>query len=49
MRVQVLIRSYVSAVNRADTLQRKGSYPPPPGITDIIGLEVRSHVRGGGV
>ncbi|MDR1213443.1 MAG: NAD(P)H-quinone oxidoreductase [Propionibacteriaceae bacterium] len=27
-------------VNRADLLQRRGYYPPPPGISDIIGLEV---------
>jgi tumor protein p53-inducible protein 3 len=36
----VLIRSHATAVNRADTLQRKGAYPPPQGVTDIIGLEV---------
>ena len=28
-----------TAVNRADTLQRQGVYPPPPGASDIIGLE----------
>ena len=26
-------------VNRGDTLQREGNYPPPPGITDIMGIE----------
>lgn len=35
------IRMVVSAagVNRADLLQRRGFYPPPPGVTDILGLE----------
>ena len=28
-----------AGVNRADTLQRRGLYPPPPGASDIIGLE----------
>lgn len=36
---EVLIKVEYSAVNRADTLQRAGQYPPPPGVTDIIGLE----------
>ncbi|HEV2777917.1 MAG TPA: NAD(P)H-quinone oxidoreductase [Actinophytocola sp.] len=36
---QVLIDVAASAVNRADLLQRKGVYPPPPGASDVIGLE----------
>ncbi|HBX81491.1 MAG: NAD(P)H-quinone oxidoreductase [Propionibacteriaceae bacterium] len=36
---QVLIRTVASGVNRADLLQRRGFYPPPPGESDIIGLE----------
>ena len=28
-----------AGVNRADTLQRRGLYPPPPGISDVLGLE----------
>jgi putative PIG3 family NAD(P)H quinone oxidoreductase len=28
-----------TAVNRADTLQRQGHYPPPPGASDVLGLE----------
>ncbi|XP_046574671.1 quinone oxidoreductase PIG3-like [Haliotis rubra] len=36
---QVLIKVHASAINRADTLQRKGLYPPPPGESDILGLE----------
>ncbi len=36
---EVLIRTSASGVNRADLLQRRGLYPPPKGISDIIGLE----------
>jgi hypothetical protein len=36
---QVLVRVAASAVNRADLLQRSGNYPPPPGVTDVLGLE----------
>jgi len=36
---QVLVRTAATAVNKADTLQRMGFYPPPPGTSDIIGLE----------
>ncbi len=36
---EVLIDVAASAVNRADLLQRQGHYPPPPGASEIIGLE----------
>ncbi|KAH9607751.1 hypothetical protein KSS87_017099 [Heliosperma pusillum] len=36
---QVLIKVEATALNRADTLQRKGSYPPPPGSPPYPGLE----------
>ena len=36
---EVLVKVAATAVNRADTLQRQGVYPPPPGASDIIGLE----------
>jgi putative PIG3 family NAD(P)H quinone oxidoreductase len=36
---EVLIEVAASAVNRADLLQRQGYYPPPPGASDILGLE----------
>jgi putative PIG3 family NAD(P)H quinone oxidoreductase len=36
---EVLIRVRATAVNRADLMQRAGNYPPPPGASDIIGLE----------
>ncbi|MEJ7834433.1 MAG: NAD(P)H-quinone oxidoreductase [Nocardioides sp.] len=35
----VLIAVAATAVNRADLLQRQGFYPPPPGASDVIGLE----------
>ncbi|MGH3370614.1 MAG: alcohol dehydrogenase catalytic domain-containing protein, partial [Nocardioidaceae bacterium] len=36
---EVLIKVSATAVNRADTLQRQGHYPPPPGVSDVLGLE----------
>lgn len=36
----VVIRVAAAGVNRADLLQRQGYYPPPPGISEVIGLEV---------
>jgi len=41
---EVLIRIAAAGVNRPDVLQRRGLYPPPPGITDIPGLEVAGEV-----
>jgi len=41
---EVLIRIAAAGVNRPDVMQRKGIYPPPPGITDIPGLEVAGEV-----
>lgn len=37
---EVLIAVAAAGVNRPDLLQRMGKYPPPPGVTDIPGLEV---------
>jgi len=37
---EVLVRVHAAGVNRADLLQAAGKYPPPPGASDIIGLEV---------
>ena len=42
---EVLVRTVASGVNRADVLQRQGHYPPPPGVTDIIGLEASGVVE----
>lgn len=44
---EVLIRVVASGVNRPDVLQRKGHYAPPPGASDLPGLEVAGVVDGG--
>ncbi|MDP9821210.1 NAD(P)H-quinone oxidoreductase [Nocardioides massiliensis] len=36
---EVLLDVAATAVNRADLLQRRGFYPPPPGASDVLGLE----------
>lgn len=36
---EVLVEVAATAVNRADLLQRRGFYPPPPGASDVLGLE----------
>jgi putative PIG3 family NAD(P)H quinone oxidoreductase len=36
---EVVVDVAATAVNRADTLQRQGKYPPPPGASDVLGLE----------
>jgi putative PIG3 family NAD(P)H quinone oxidoreductase len=36
---EVVIEVSATAVNRADLLQRQGAYPPPPGASEILGLE----------
>src|SRR5579883_2370741 len=41
---EVLIRVAAAGVNRPDVMQRKGAYPPPPGVTDIPGLEVAGEI-----
>ncbi|SDU35339.1 NAD(P)H-quinone oxidoreductase [Stappia sp. ES.058] len=43
---QVLIAVAAAGVNRPDVMQRKGAYPPPPGVTDIPGLEVAGTIVG---
>ncbi|WP_083284182.1 NAD(P)H-quinone oxidoreductase [Corynebacterium sp. HMSC28B08] len=37
---EALVRVRFAGVNRADTLQAQGHYPPPQGVTDVMGLEV---------
>lgn len=44
---ELLIRVQASGVNRPDVIQRKGFYPPPPGASDLPGLEVAGTVAGG--
>mgnify|MGYP003417423776 CR=1 FL=1 len=46
---ELLIRVTASGVNRPDVLQRKGHYAPPPGASDLPGLEVAGVVEGGDV
>jgi putative PIG3 family NAD(P)H quinone oxidoreductase len=41
---EVVLDVVASAVNRADLLQREGNYPPPPGASDVIGLECSGRV-----
>ena len=44
---EVLIRVSASGVNRPDVLQRSGVYPPPPGASDLPGLEVAGVIEAG--
>src|SRR3989442_4503690 len=41
---EVLIKVAAAGVNRPDVMQRRGKYPPPPGASDIPGLEVAGTV-----
>ncbi|WP_374077091.1 NAD(P)H-quinone oxidoreductase [Bdellovibrio bacteriovorus] len=41
---EVLIEVHAAGVNRPDCAQRQGTYPPPPGASDILGLEVAGKV-----
>ena len=41
---EVLIRVAAAGVNRPDCLQRAGGYPPPPGVSDLPGLEIAGTV-----
>jgi putative PIG3 family NAD(P)H quinone oxidoreductase len=43
---EVLIRVEAAGVNRPDVMQRRGRYPPPPGASDIPGLEVAGTIVG---
>ena len=44
-RGEVLIRVAAAGVNRPDVMQRRGLYPPPPGASDLPGLEVAGVVE----
>jgi putative PIG3 family NAD(P)H quinone oxidoreductase len=41
---QVLVRTVAAGINRADLLQRQGHYPPPPGASPILGMELSGHI-----
>jgi putative PIG3 family NAD(P)H quinone oxidoreductase len=45
---EILVRVKCAGVNRPDVLQRMGAYPPPPGASDIPGLEVAGTVEKAG-
>src|SRR5690606_23567718 len=49
---EILVRVRAAGINRPDILQRQGHYPPPPGASDIPGLEIAGEVvavgEGGG-
>ena len=44
---EILVKVIAAGVNRPDVAQRKGLYPPPPGVTDIPGLEIAGVVAVG--
>lgn len=41
---QVLVDVHATALNRADLIQRRGGYPPPPGDSEVLGLEIAGTV-----
>jgi len=46
-RQEALVRVRAAGVNRPDVLQRKGAYAPPPGASDLPGLEIAGVIEGG--
>jgi putative PIG3 family NAD(P)H quinone oxidoreductase len=42
---EVLVRVHATSINRPDLVQREGKYPPPPGDSEILGLEVAGVVE----
>lgn len=45
----LLVKVYATALNRADTLQRQGKYPPPKGASPLLGLEIAGEVVEAGI
>lgn len=45
---ELLVRVHAAGVNRADVMQRQGAYPPPPGASEVLGLEVAGEVVAAG-
>jgi NADPH2:quinone reductase len=43
-RGEVLVKVAAAGINRPEVLQRQGAYPPPPGVTPILGLEIAGEV-----
>ncbi|MHC2991690.1 NADPH:quinone oxidoreductase [Pontibacter sp. HJ8] len=46
---ELLVRVHATALNRADTLQREGKYPPPKGESPLLGLEIAGEVVEAGI
>lgn len=42
---EVLVAVHATALNRADLMQRAGKYPPPPGVSSVLGLELAGHIH----
>lgn len=42
---EMLVRVHAAGINRPDVMQRQGNYPPPPGASDILGLELAGTVE----
>ena len=42
---ELLVKVHAAALNRADTFQRKGQYPPPEGASEILGLDIAGTVE----
>ncbi|MCZ4497835.1 MAG: NADPH:quinone oxidoreductase [Marmoricola sp.] len=42
---EVVVEVVAAALNRADLLQRQGFYPPPPGASDVLGMECSGRIR----
>ncbi|KDO23790.1 hypothetical protein SPRG_11220 [Saprolegnia parasitica CBS 223.65] len=45
---EVLIKVHAAGLNRLDILQRQGKYPPPPGASDILGLDIAGEIVAAG-
>ncbi|HWW48265.1 MAG TPA: NAD(P)H-quinone oxidoreductase [Xanthobacteraceae bacterium] len=45
---ELLVKVYAAGINRPDVMQREGMYPPPPGASDVFGLELAGVVEGTG-
>ncbi|PTX15134.1 putative PIG3 family NAD(P)H quinone oxidoreductase [Pontibacter mucosus] len=46
---ELLVKVHATALNRADTLQRQGKYPPPKGASSLLGLEMAGEVVEAGI
>lgn len=42
---EMLVRVHAAGINRPDIMQRQGNYPPPPGASDILGLELAGTIE----